>query len=56
MTLGATNFPDTDNENWLVKNIVSKTPGGTFQFRTDPYRLPYYQPDFRREKYLEVLW
>ncbi len=51
-----TDFPDTDNENWLVKNIVSKTPGGTFEFRTEPYRLPYYKPDFRREKYLEVLW
>jgi len=51
-----TDFPDTDNENWLVKNILFKGGDGSFQFRTEPYRLPYYQPDFKRQKYLEVLW
>lgn len=51
-----TDFPETDNENWLVKNIVRKAPNGTFEFRTEPYRLPYYKPEFKREKYLDVLW
>jgi succinate dehydrogenase/fumarate reductase flavoprotein subunit len=51
-----TDFPETDNENWLVKNIVRKGPNGTFEFRTEPYRLPYYKPEFKREHYLDVLW
>lgn len=51
-----TDYPDTDNENWLVRNIVSKGSNGTVQFRTEPYKLPYYKPDFKRKKYLEVLW
>src|SRR5262249_52361191 len=49
-------FPDTDNENWLVKNIIFKGTNGDFRFRTEPYSLPYYRPDFKREKYLDVLW
>jgi len=51
-----TDYPDVDNENWLAKNIIFKHRNGGFEFRTEPYKLPYYRPDFKREKYLDVLW
>jgi succinate dehydrogenase/fumarate reductase flavoprotein subunit len=51
-----TDYPDTDNENWLAKNIAFKGADGGVHFRSEPYRLPYYQPDFKQKKYLDVLW
>jgi succinate dehydrogenase/fumarate reductase flavoprotein subunit len=51
-----TDYPDTDNENWLAKNIAFKGADGNVRFRSEPYPLPYYQPDFKRKKYLDVLW
>ena len=48
-------YPYTDNKNWLVKNI-SSADGDKIKFRTEPYKLPYYQPDFERKDYFKVDW
>jgi len=51
-----TDFPDMDNENWLVKNILTPTPNGDVDFRTEPYDLPFFKPDFARRPSLAVDW
>jgi succinate dehydrogenase flavoprotein subunit len=51
-----TDFPDMDNENWLVKNILTPTPNGAVDFRTEPYDLPFFKPDFVRRPSLELDW
>jgi succinate dehydrogenase / fumarate reductase, flavoprotein subunit len=51
-----TDYPDMDNENWLVQNILVPTGQGKFTFRTRPYDLPYYRPDFARRDNLSVAW
>src|SRR5579875_148698 len=51
-----TDFPEMDNENWLVKNILTPTPNGDVRFRTEPYELPFFKPDFARHHSLEVDW
>ncbi|MGH6973862.1 MAG: FAD-binding protein, partial [Stellaceae bacterium] len=51
-----TDFPDMDNENWLVKNILTPTPNGDVDFRIEPYDLPFFKPDFTRRPSLEVDW
>jgi succinate dehydrogenase / fumarate reductase flavoprotein subunit len=48
-------YPLTDNVHWLVKNIL--VPGGEgARFRTEPYPLPYFRPDFERQDSLTVGW
>lgn len=51
-----TDFPEMDNANWLVKNILTPTPNGDVRFRTEPYELPFFKPDFVRRDSLEVDW
>ncbi|MGB8181716.1 MAG: FAD-binding protein [Stellaceae bacterium] len=51
-----TDFPEMDNANWLVKNILTPTPNGEVRFRTEPYELPFFKPDFVRRDSLEVDW
>ncbi len=51
-----TDFPDMDNEHWLVKNILTPTPNGHVEFRAEPYDLPFFKPDFARRPSLEVDW
>ena len=43
-----TDYPVTDNENWLAKNILRKTEGG-LEFRIKPYQTTHIKPDFRQE-------
>jgi succinate dehydrogenase / fumarate reductase flavoprotein subunit len=50
-----TDFPETDNENWLAANILIKTDNG-FRFEQSPYQLPFYQPGFVRRDNLAVPW
>jgi len=51
-----TDFPQTDNERWLMKNILAPSPNGDVRFRTEPYELPFFKPDFVRRDSLEVAW
>ena len=51
-----TDCPYTDNRNWLVKNILSDDGSGTVQYRIEPYKLPYLEPEFEREDYFKVDW
>jgi succinate dehydrogenase / fumarate reductase flavoprotein subunit len=51
-----TDYPYTDNENWLVKNIGWRAASGSVQFRLEPYNTQYYRPEFAKEHFLEVLW
>ena len=51
-----TDCPYTDNANWLVKNILSDDGSGAVQYRIEPYKLPYIQPEFEREDYFKVDW
>lgn len=50
-----TDYPYTDNINWLVKNIVRRGAHG-LEFRTEPYRLHYLEPEFERSEYFTVDW
>ena len=50
-----TDYPMTDNENWLVKNILCKTGAGP-EFRTEPYDTPYIKPDFDKRDFFSVDW
>ena len=48
-------FPLTDNENWLVANVLKKSANGmTFEQRK--YDLPIFRPDFVTKDNLEVAW
>jgi succinate dehydrogenase flavoprotein subunit len=47
-----TDYPETDNRNWLAQNILSPGKG----FRVVPYALPYWRPDFERRDNLAVPW
>ncbi len=51
-----TDFPDMDNENWLVENILIPSDSGEFIFKTKPYDLLYFKPDFSRRANLLVGW
>lgn len=51
-----TDYPDMDNENWLVQNILVPKPGGDFAFTTQGYDLPYLKPGFGRRDNLSVEW
>jgi succinate dehydrogenase/fumarate reductase flavoprotein subunit len=50
-----TDFPETDNENWLAANIMVKTDNG-FRFEQVPYDLPFFQPGFVRRDNMMVPW
>jgi succinate dehydrogenase/fumarate reductase flavoprotein subunit len=50
-----TDFPETDNENWLAANIMVKTDNG-FRFEQRPYELSFYQPGFARRDNMTVPW
>lgn len=51
-----TDYPYTDNQNWIVKNILADDGTGKVRFRLEPYSLPYYKPEFEREDYFKVDW
>lgn len=50
-----TDFPETDNENWLAANVMIKTDNG-FRFEQIPYEVPFFQPDFKRRDNMSVPW
>jgi succinate dehydrogenase/fumarate reductase flavoprotein subunit len=50
-----TDFPDTDNRDWLVANVLSKSGNG-IKFDRRAYDLPFFAPDFERRANLEVPW
>ncbi|HTM72183.1 MAG TPA: hypothetical protein VL198_03040, partial [Pseudolabrys sp.] len=50
-----TDFPDTDNREWLVANVLSKSGNG-IKFQRRPYELPYLEPGFERKANMEVAW
>ncbi|MGH6752086.1 MAG: hypothetical protein ACREDP_07965, partial [Bradyrhizobium sp.] len=50
-----TDFPETDNENWLAANIMIKTDNG-FRFEQAPYELPFFEPGFVRRANMMVPW
>jgi succinate dehydrogenase/fumarate reductase flavoprotein subunit len=50
-----TDFPETDNENWLAANIMVKTDNG-FRFEQRSYELSFYQPGFARRDNMTVPW
>lgn len=49
-------FPYTDNENWLKRNILKKERDGTITFRDEPYETPYWTPEFQKQEYFSVRW
>ena len=51
-----TDYPQMDNEHWLAQNILIPRSAGEFSFRTEPYELPYFRPDFARKDNLAVEW
>jgi succinate dehydrogenase / fumarate reductase flavoprotein subunit len=50
-----TDFPDTDNRDWLVANVMTKSGNGV-KFERRAYDLPFFAPDFERKANLEVAW
>ena len=48
-------FPDMDNRDWLVANVLKKSGNG-IKFERRPYELPFFQPGFERKANLEVAW
>jgi succinate dehydrogenase/fumarate reductase flavoprotein subunit len=48
-------FPLTDNDNWLVANVLKKSGNG-MRFARRPYDLPLFEPGFSRKDNLEVAW
>jgi succinate dehydrogenase / fumarate reductase flavoprotein subunit len=50
-----TDFPDTDNRDWLVANVLTKSGNG-IKFDRRAYDLPFFAPDFERKSNLEVPW
>jgi succinate dehydrogenase/fumarate reductase flavoprotein subunit len=48
-------FPLTDNDNWLVANVMKKSGNG-FRFERRKYDLPMFQPDFAIKNNFEVAW
>jgi succinate dehydrogenase / fumarate reductase, flavoprotein subunit len=50
-----TDFPATDNRNWLVANVLKKLGNG-LRFEQRPYQLPFFSPDFEVRDNLQVAW
>ncbi len=48
-------FPLTDNNKWLVANILKKS-GNHVRFEKRPYDLPFFKPDFALKDNFEVAW
>lgn len=48
-------FPLTDNDNWLVANVMKKSGNG-FRFERRKYDLPMFRPDFAIKNNFEVAW
>ena len=46
-------YPVVDNENWLRKVILTRVDG-QWRTRTEPYELPYLQPEKAREPFFET--
>jgi succinate dehydrogenase / fumarate reductase flavoprotein subunit len=46
-------YPYVDNENWLCKVLLART-GDEWHSRTEPYALPYLQPERVREPFFEA--
>jgi succinate dehydrogenase/fumarate reductase flavoprotein subunit len=51
-----TDYPETDNENWLAQNILVPTAGGGLRFAKRAYDTPNFRPDFLRQDNLTVPW
>ena len=50
-----TDFPATDNRNWLVANVMKKSGNG-LRFERRPYQLPFFSPGFDVRDNLQVAW
>src|SRR5262245_6580574 len=50
-----TDFPATDNRNWLVANVLKKSGNG-LRFERRPYQLPFFSPGFDVRDNLQVAW
>jgi succinate dehydrogenase/fumarate reductase flavoprotein subunit len=50
-----TDFPATDNGQWLAANVLRKAGNG-FRFEKRAYETPFFQPDFVTKNNLEVAW
>jgi succinate dehydrogenase/fumarate reductase flavoprotein subunit len=48
-------FPQMDNEKWLVANVLKKS-GNSMRFEKRPYELPFFKPDFATKDNFEVAW
>jgi len=48
-------FPLTDNDNWLVANVMKKSGNGV-RFERRPYDLPFFNPGFSTKDNFEVAW
>jgi succinate dehydrogenase flavoprotein subunit len=48
-------YPLTDNDNWLVANVLRKSGNG-LRFEKRPYSLPLFAPGFSTKDNLEVAW
>lgn len=48
-------FPLTDNAQWLAANVLKKAGNG-FRFEQRPYELPFFRPDFVTKDNFEVAW
>ena len=49
-------YPYTDNENWHVKNILSRGRAGDVVFRTEKFETPLLKTEFDRRDYFQVDW
>ena len=50
-----TDFPQTDNGQWLAANLLKKAGNG-MRFEKRRYETPIFQPDFAVKNNLEVAW
>ncbi len=49
-------YPYTDNENWLVLNMMKKGPDGKPVFHKEPVNLKYFRPKEARADYFKVVY
>lgn len=50
-----TDYPDTDNNNWLAANVMHRDAAHV-RFERIPYELPTFQPGFDVKPNMEVAW
>ena len=48
-------FPQMDNDKWLVANVLKKSGNG-MRFEQRPYDLPFFKPGFVTKDNFEVAW